>query len=80
MVNGEIRKRNGQLVGHDVEMIRQKAKVGQQRIFDNLAKMRPDMTPEEISQYLVDADRSSRVNLAQAHAGRDARGDWMRQV
>lgn len=77
MVNGIIRKRDGHLVGHDVEMIRQQAKAGLQRIQGNLATMRPEMTQEEISQYLVDAERSSRVNLAQAYL-EDAGGDGFR--
>ncbi|OQE23220.1 hypothetical protein PENSTE_c009G02445 [Penicillium steckii] len=67
MVNGVVKKRDGQLVGHDVEVIRQKAKAGLQRIFENLEKMRPEMTPEEISKYLEDAERFSRINLGQAY-------------
>ncbi|CAG7915463.1 unnamed protein product [Penicillium olsonii] len=74
MVNGIVRKRDGHLVGQDVGKIRQMAKAGLQRILDNLAGMRPEMTSEAISQYLVEAEHMSRANLAQAyfeHAGRD---------
>ncbi|KAK1143582.1 hypothetical protein N8T08_006192 [Aspergillus melleus] len=79
MVNGVIKKRDGQLVGHDIEVIRQKAKAGLQRILDNLATMRSEMTPDEISKYLEDAGRSTRVNLGQAYLTHVA-GDGFRST
>ncbi|BCS17676.1 uncharacterized protein APUU_10504S [Aspergillus puulaauensis] len=79
LVNGVIRKREGQLVGQDVELIRTKAKEGLQRIVDKLETMMPEMTPEQISKYTADAERSSRVNLARAYH-QDSRGDGFRQA
>ncbi|RAK81372.1 Metallo-dependent hydrolase [Aspergillus fijiensis CBS 313.89] len=79
MVKGEVRKRDGHLVGHDIADIRLKAKAGLQRIMENVERMRPEMTIEGIRQYLLDAENLTRSNLAKAHFGEKTRGDWMRQ-
>ncbi|RAH42492.1 composite domain of metallo-dependent hydrolase [Aspergillus brunneoviolaceus CBS 621.78] len=50
MVKGEVRKRDGHLVGHDIADIRLKAKAGLQRIMENVERMRPEMTIEGIRQ------------------------------
>lgn len=79
MVRGEIKKRDGVLVGHNIPEIRVKAKAGLQRIMENLEGMKPEMKPDEIRQYLLDAENLTRSNLAQAYFGEKERGDWMRQ-
>lgn len=79
MVDGVIRKRGGFLVGYDLDSIRAKAKAGLNRILDNLENMQPEMKPEEVRQYVLDAERSSRANLARAYIGESDRGDWMRK-
>jgi hypothetical protein len=79
MVKGEIKKRDGALIGHNIPDIRAKAKAGLQRIMNTLAGMRPEMAPEEIRQYLLDAENMTCSNLAKAYIGEKQRGDWMRQ-
>ncbi|CAG8167321.1 unnamed protein product [Penicillium salamii] len=79
MIKGEIKKRDGKLTGLDVAEIRLKAKAGLKRIMDQLPNMRPEMTPDEVRQYLLSAENMTRANLAKAHFGENLRGDWTRQ-
>jgi cytosine/adenosine deaminase-related metal-dependent hydrolase len=79
MVKGEIKKRDGVLIGHNIPDIRVKAKAGLQRTMNTLAGMRPEMAPEEIRQYLLDAENMTRSNLAKAYFREKQGGDWMRQ-
>ncbi|KAJ5352351.1 Metallo-dependent hydrolase [Penicillium brevicompactum] len=79
MVRGEIKKRDGVLVGHNIPKIRIKAKAGLQRIMKNLEGMQPEMKPEQIRQYLLDGENLTRSNLAHAYIGEKERGDWLRK-
>lgn len=79
MIKGEIKKLDGRLVGQDVDEIRHKAKAGLERIMNNLANVRPEMTPDEVREYFLRAENMTRANLAKAYFGEGVRGDWMRQ-
>ncbi|KAI9148367.1 26S proteasome non-ATPase regulatory subunit [Paramyrothecium foliicola] len=79
MIDGEIRKRDGVLVGHDIQAVKAKAKLGLQRILKNLDKVPPEMTKEQVKQYIVDADHSTRAQLATAYTDLQLKNDWMRQ-
>ncbi|KAF4943305.1 hypothetical protein FSARC_14953 [Fusarium sarcochroum] len=79
MVGGQIKKRNGSLIGQDMEAIRAKAKTGLQNIMENLKNVPPEMTKEEVEKYIIDAERSTRAMLAKAYEGKDVANDWMRQ-
>lgn len=79
MIDGKIRKRNGQLVGYDLEKIRANAKQAVKRISDALANLPPGMTQEELKGYLLESERSTRSNFARAYNDENARGDWHRR-
>jgi cytosine/adenosine deaminase-related metal-dependent hydrolase len=79
MIGGHIRKRDGVLVGHDMEAVRAKGKLGLQRILKNLENVPPEMTKEQVKQYIVDADRFTRAQLATAYSHDQLKNDWMRQ-
>ncbi|KAJ5181232.1 Metallo-dependent hydrolase [Penicillium cf. griseofulvum] len=78
MVDGEVRKRNGQLVGVDVDQIRADAATGFQRIVERLGDMQPPMEREQLREFLIASERSTRSNLAKAYAREGTRGDWLR--
>ncbi|CAG8014675.1 unnamed protein product [Penicillium salamii] len=79
MVRGEIKKRDGGLVGQNIPEIRAKAKAGLQHIMKNLEDMRPEMKQEEIRQFLLGAENVTRKNLAKAYFGEEEQGNWMRE-
>ncbi|KAJ2996796.1 hypothetical protein NUW58_g859 [Xylaria curta] len=68
MVDGKIRKRDGHLVGQDVQDIRERAKAGLQRIMANLSQKRAEMTSDEVRQYVLNVERLTRANLAKAYS------------
>ncbi|WP_430336114.1 amidohydrolase family protein [Rhodococcus sp. ACT016] len=66
MVNGEIRKENGQLVGHDLVALRAKANAA----LDNIEKAAAELhvfTPAELAEFVGQAERGASVNYAQAY-------------
>ena len=69
MVDGVIRKRDGQLVGYDLDSIRANANTALRRTMANLRNFRPEMTEKELDQFLLDAERLTRANLAKAYGG-----------
>lgn len=74
MVDGHIRKRDGRLVGVDVQAIRKQAKEGLQRIMKNLESMRPEMNSDEIKAYFLAIERSGRKNMALAYSDHSVGG------
>ncbi|KAK7420390.1 hypothetical protein QQX98_002813 [Neonectria punicea] len=79
MVDGHIRKRNGALVGQDLEAIRAKAKIGLQRTLKNLDTVPSEMTTPEVKEYIGFADRSTRANVAKAYANESPSSDWLKK-
>ncbi len=66
IVNGEIRKRHGQLVGHDLEVVRTRAAAALGRM--NKAVQRVGKkNPEEIGEWFGYAERMATVNYAGAY-------------
>ena len=70
MIDGVIRKRNGQLVGHDLDSIRAKANAGLQRSMAKVSNYLPEMTGDKLDKFLLDAQRLTRVNLAGAYVAK----------
>ncbi|KXH45683.1 hypothetical protein CNYM01_07113 [Colletotrichum nymphaeae SA-01] len=68
MVDGKILKRDGKLVGVDVDSIRAKAREGLRRIQEDLKSVRPEMSPEEILNFFLQGEKAHRVNVANAYA------------
>lgn len=79
MVDGQIRKRHGQLVGHDRSAIRARTEEALKRINASLADLPPEMTVSEIRDFLAASERSTRANLAKAYTSKETRGDWLRK-
>ena len=68
MVDGCIRKRHGELVGHDLNAIRKRAKAAFDRINEGMSKLPPEMSATELDELLVTTERSARINFAKAYA------------
>lgn len=66
LVNGEIRKRHGQLVGHDLEAVRVRATQALERLHKAVAEHEPK-SPEEIAGWFGHAERMASVNFAGAY-------------
>lgn len=79
MVDGQLKKRNGSLIGQDLEAIRAKAKIGLQRIMENLKNVPREMTKKEVEEYIIKAERSTRAMIAKAYEDNKVVADWMRQ-
>ncbi|KXH68390.1 hypothetical protein CSAL01_00263 [Colletotrichum salicis] len=78
MVDGKILKRDGKLVGVDVDSIRAKSREGLRRIQANLRSMRPEMSPEEIRNFFLQGEKAHRVNVANAYAQGTQVADYLR--
>ncbi|MBI6530999.1 amidohydrolase family protein [Proteus vulgaris] len=66
IINGEVKKRFGKLLHHDVEKIRTEATATLKRIQEK-AKNIPNVSPEEIAQFFDVAQEQARENFAQAY-------------
>ncbi|KAL0930082.1 amidohydrolase [Colletotrichum truncatum] len=80
MIDGKVVKRDGRLVGQDVEAIRAKARKGLQNILENMKSMPAEMNPSEFRAYHLGAERMTRANLALAYDAGHRAGDWLRPV
>ncbi|KAK1637652.1 hypothetical protein BDP81DRAFT_316882 [Colletotrichum phormii] len=78
MVDGKILKRDGKLVGVDVDSIRAKSREGLRRIQANLRSMRPEMSPEEIRNFFLQGEKAHRANVANAYAQGTQVADYLR--
>ncbi|KAI8254263.1 hypothetical protein K4K56_008381 [Colletotrichum sp. SAR 10_98] len=78
MVDGRILKRDGVLVGIDVDAIRARAREGMRRIQANLKNFRPEMSPEEIREFFLQGEKAHRVNVANAYAQGGEVSDYLR--
>ncbi len=66
LVNGEIRKENGHLVGHDLAALRAKANAA----LDNIERAAADLHvfgPDELATFVGQAERGASVNYAMAY-------------
>ena len=78
IVDGHIRKRDGKLVGHDLDEIRSQAKAGLGRIMENLKGMRPEMNFEERKEYFKVVERVYRDNVLRSYKdGATALTGWV---
>ncbi|WP_083954602.1 amidohydrolase family protein, partial [Proteus myxofaciens] len=66
IINGEIKKRFGKLLHHDVEKIRVEATATLKRIQEK-AKSIPHVSPKDIAQFFDMAQDQARENFAQAY-------------
>lgn len=66
MVNGILRKRDGRIIGHDLEAIREKARRAANRIRTDVVKA-PSMSDEAVGQYFQVGERFASINLARAY-------------
>lgn len=66
IINGEVKKRFGKLLHHDVEKIRAEATATLKHIQEK-AKSIPNVSPEEIAQFFDVAQEQARENFAQAY-------------
>ncbi|MGR6495945.1 hypothetical protein [Pseudomonas fulva] len=78
LVNGVIKKRNGELVGYDLDAIRARARSAFDRINENVAGMPSELTLAELEEFLTNSERSTRANFAAAYSERDRSKDWLR--
>ena len=81
MVGGRIKKHQGELVGHDLNAIRRRARSAFERINEGISKLPPEMSRAELDELLVTTERSGRINFARAYAqgsaqGASARTSW----
>ncbi|KAH9860731.1 hypothetical protein J1614_012063 [Plenodomus biglobosus] len=68
MIDGKIRKRDGQLVGIDVADIRARARKAWGRIHEKLQKQCAEAGPEEIWEFIRQAEKGHRANVADAYS------------
>ncbi|KAF2844049.1 hypothetical protein T440DRAFT_512398 [Plenodomus tracheiphilus IPT5] len=68
----------GQLVGVDVQDLRARAKEGLKEIMENLSRVRTELNTEEIDEYLLEVERSTRINLAKAYVDQVSAKDAFR--
>lgn len=68
MVGGQIRKREGALVGQDLDAIRMRARETFNRVFEGIAKMPPAASQAELKEALLGMERQCRTNFAMAYA------------
>lgn len=70
MIDGKIRKRDGQLVGVDLVDIRARARKAWGRINEKLQKLGPEAGSEEIWEFIRQTEKTHRANCADAyHSG-----------
>lgn len=67
MIGGKIRKRDGELVGYDLDAIRTRGRATFDRLVENMAKLPPEMTKAELDELLVTTERTARINFARAY-------------
>ncbi|MFI6518367.1 amidohydrolase family protein [Spirillospora sp. NPDC050679] len=67
LVNGEYRKRGGELVGHDLNAVRARAGAALDRI-EKAAGSLPDLDDDAIHGWFGQAERMASANFAQAYA------------
>ncbi|WP_425826804.1 amidohydrolase family protein [Streptomyces fractus] len=67
LVDGELRKRHGQLTGHDLTALRARAEDALDRIQAATAQL-PRHGPDEVFQWFSQAERAASVHLAGAYA------------
>jgi cytosine/adenosine deaminase-related metal-dependent hydrolase len=79
LVDGKIVKRDGELVGHDINMIRAMAEDALHRINNKLSSLPSEMNRQALAEFLISSERSTRANFAGAYFGKDLRGDWLRK-
>ena len=68
MVDGQIRKRNGELLGQDLDAIRRRARDAFDRINEGMSRLPPEATAAELDALLVTTERTARINFATAYA------------
>ncbi|HKR90396.1 MAG TPA: amidohydrolase family protein [Phenylobacterium sp.] len=78
MIAGEIRKRDGVLVGIDLDALRDRAKQTFDRLNEEMSKLPPEMSEAELDELLVTTERTARINFARAYldASSDGRSSW----
>ena len=67
MIGGQIRKRGGELVGHDLASIRGRARATFDRLNEDMSKLAPEMSEAELDELLVTTERTARINFARAY-------------
>ena len=67
LVDGKIRKRHGQLVGHDLSAIKARAKEAFDRINEAMETLPAEMTEEETLELFFMTERSANINFAKAY-------------
>ncbi|MER7212029.1 amidohydrolase family protein [Streptosporangium sp. NPDC000239] len=72
LVNGEVRKRDGKLVGHDLAALRARANAALDDI-ERAVAGRHRFGPEELAEFVGQAERGAGVNYAQAYEHLTAR-------
>ncbi|CBX97137.1 hypothetical protein IAQ61_007925 [Plenodomus lingam] len=67
MVDGKIRKRDGQLVGIDVADVKARARQAWARIRAKMENLKSDTGPEALQEFIRQTERNHRVNTADAY-------------
>ena len=68
MVDGRLRKFDGQLVGHDLQAVRDRAQAAFDRINQGIARMPPELSATELEELLAMTERTASRNFAEAYA------------
>lgn len=67
LVDGTVRKRDGKLVGYDLDAIRGRAHAAFGRIMDGIAKMPGEATDAELQEIFEMTERTASINFAEAY-------------
>lgn len=74
LVNGEVRKRDGKLVGHDLAGIRARATETLGRITEHVAQTAA-LTGPQLRAFLADSERQATVHFAEAYTAPERAAD-----
>ncbi|KAK0387605.1 hypothetical protein NLU13_3851 [Sarocladium strictum] len=76
MIDGKLRKRHGKLLDFDLSQVRGQADAALAEIMTRMDAGPPPMTREQVADYHLLSEKSSRTNLGKAYTHGE-RGDWI---